>query len=342
MGKLREWAQQAAGAPPTSYEPHVLYPWAGIMHNVDPGGGYAVKADGTGTVTVGSAPTAFASYFEDFFGLDEDGVFNVATELYSLRRDGEGSVFQNVVAIDPSSEISRINEALDQMQTNVTNYGNTTNLPEAVQTALAQADLLLPDDDIDTVIAAVEARALTDHLAGVSRMLSGIWEAGGIISTHTLNAMAILEDGHQRSVTAETTKLRAARRETRSRIALQLVDRASAQQDQKVMLSQAYLAAALDVMKYSLTAKQDQLAMQVEYDLADRMWDLDLLKEALSANSAIYGAQVVPRAQTKGERLLAALSGSMSMGIQGGMAMGSPEAGLALGGVNFLSQMLLT
>jgi hypothetical protein len=69
---------------------------------------------------------------------------------------------------------------------------------------------------------------------------------------------------------------------------------------------------------------------------------MNILQEyGFSSIGALYGAQVVNRSQTKGERLMALITGSASAGIQGGMAMGSPQAGVGMGALQAVGGALL-
>jgi hypothetical protein len=329
MGFIRDWAQQAAGAPPAGYETHVLYPWASIVHNIDPGTGGE-----------GGTPAAYTDY-DNFFDLDDSGMFNVMTELYALRRDGDGSVYDGLAAYNPDDHITRLEQALDRFQNEIDGYDVASDLPQAIEIAREQAAVLMDDDSIDDAVDAFEARQRTDHLEAVSSTLMGLWDAGAILSTQALQAVAILEDGRQRTVAEYSAKLRLGREDQRIQSATQFATVILQRRDREVALRQAYIGAALDSLRYTVTVKQDQQDKDVEYLIADKFWDLSLLQQALNANSAIYGAQIVPRAQTKGERLMAALNGAASMGIQGGMATGSPEGGVALGGMSLLSGLLL-
>lgn len=314
MGKwIQDKLGQPSGAPPAGYESHVLLPWQAIFHNIDT-----------------ANPVTYANV-QDFFGLDADGTFNVVTELYAMRRDGDGSPYENVAAYNPDDLISRVTGALDEMLLSVQTFDSTTQLPAAVAQAATLAEELMPDDDIDATIAAFEARQLTDHLQAVSRMLTGLWLGGSLLSTKTFGALAILEDGRQRTLAEKTAELRNARENQRAQIAVAMTQMGVQYRDREIAMRQSFIATALDSVRIVATIKQDQMDKDLEFILADRFWDLSLMQEALNANTTMYGGQVVSRAQTKGERLGASLMQGVSMGIQGGMAVGNTGAGFGIG-----------
>lgn len=347
MGGLREWANQAAGQPNETYEPSVYFPWAAIVSNIAPGhivtsaeedGSTGADADG---VAIGAyKPATFTSY-EDFFGLDADGSFNIATELYFLRTENGGNPYGAAKAYSPDRDIQNVQSALSKLSREISQRVTGRSIEVAASVALRQAEAILGDDLIDAMIEAERQRAYTDYLASKSAMLGDMWIAGGLIVTNTMGDLAALEDGFNRTINAFATKARVAREDQRAQLAGRIMEVYLNQDDQNVRLYQVYLSAALDVLKFSATVKQDEIDKNIEYRNASSFWNVGLLQLALNANSAIFGAQMQTRGQTKGERFAASLMGSASMGIQGGLAMGSPAAGLAIGGLNFLSQTLL-
>jgi hypothetical protein len=331
MGFIKEWAQQAAGQPPTNWEPTIYYPANAIVSGVTPrtydtGGSEWVEPDWDD--------------YKDFFGLDVGGTFTIAEEIYSLREDNGQNVFAGVAAYNPDDLIEQVERAVRDFRYAVEDLAPPTLVPQTVTLAKEQADLLLGDDKTDAAIAAYEARARTEHLESISRTLAGLFEGGAILTTQTYADLAILEDGFQRTLADFSARLRMGREDQRARLASEIMSSSLQGHQQRAALQQVYSAVAMDALKFIVSAKQDQIDKDVEYLTNEKFWNYNLLAMALNANSGNYGAQI-PRAQTKGERLLAAITGSVGMGVQGGTAMGNPQAGLAMGGLNFLGQALL-
>lgn len=329
MGKIRDWSSQGSGQPITGYEKHVFFPWVAITSNVD--------AD-SGDPTLASV--SYADY-QDFFGLDTVGSFNIATELYSIRTENNGNIYDGVTAFDPTDELKRIEGAVLDMERDVRRYAGPNGLADAAREGVKLAELIISEDRIDVTVAAERDRLEVDYLAAKSNVLMDIWIGGAILTTQVLPELAVLENGFNREIAAFSAKLRADRESARSQYAIQIMGMYMSQTDRAVALRQVYVAVAMDALKIHMTARQDQNDKNVEYNEARAFWNIRLLMLALNANSGIYGAQIVPPQQTNGQRLLAMLTGSASLAIQSGQATGSPAAGLAFGGLNFLGQALL-
>lgn len=339
MGNLREWSNQAAGQPPTRYEPSVYFPWAALTMNKAPGSPGVHPDTGEPTWT----PATFEDY-ENFFGYDVeenggDGTFNLALELYFLRDENGGNPYR-VSAYDPEEDLLAVEDALGRFEAAVRGQDAGEQLGEATRIAVEQARELLGDGHIEEIIAAETARMRRDHLSSKSQLLTDLWLGGGLLVTQTAGDLAALEEGFHREVGAFAAKLRGAHEERRGQAALQLVELTLRQQERGPALAQAYVTAAIDALRVRATVKQDHIDKELEYDIARRFHNVSLLQMALNANTVIMGAQVTPRAQTKGERLTASVMGAASMGLQGGQAMGNPMAGVGLAGLSFLTSMI--
>ena len=334
MSGIREWAQQAAGNPATEISLEHSYPHAAIFSNLMPDP--LMKPDET-TATTKFSETAYA----DFYGLDAAGTFHMAHELYSMRTDAGGNPFTTVAAAKPDEYIAIALEALKTMKGKVnTNSDIQLALPAYVTNAMTEAKKLLSDDAIGDTISALEARLRTDHLSGVGRMNKMFGMAGRVLNTQYMGMVALSEDGYQRTLAEKTYGLRLDRDRQREQITMQLIAQFLQGRGNDVSLAQALLGSSLDAMRIVTTIKQDQIDKDVNFTLGEVQWDFNLLQEAMNANASIYGAQMVRRAQTNGERLAATLSGAVSTTLQGYGATGSPTAGLALGGFSALTSML--
>ena len=193
-----------------------------------------------------------------------------------------------------------------------------------------------------SLVAAFSTRQNTGFNRDVSALFAGLWEAGAIIGTQAISAAALLRNDRNRALTEYELQLQVNRQGMRTQLVSQLLSTAVNIAFQKMQVRQALVGNEIDVMRYVVSAKQDQQDKDLEYITKDLVYDLDLMQYAQNALGSIYGAQQVPRQQTKGERLLAAVSGSISTGINAGLALGSPAAGIGLGAVNLATQLLLT
>lgn len=311
---LDKWASQSAGFPSDTYATQVLFPWAKILNDVNP----------TGTPSYSSYSTING---ETIFSLIEEAMVS-------------GSPYENVTAYNPDSIIADIRTALDDLRDTISDYDEDT-LNDAVTQASERVDELMGTDNIPDLVALFRERHDLAYNRDVSNVYAGLWEAGAIVGTQTFAAAALLKAEHDREVSEYEKNLQITRQAQRTQLVGQLLQMAVNTALQKAQMRQSLVGTNLDYLKFVTTAKQDQQDKDLEYLTRHLTYDLDLMQYATNALGAIYGAQQVPRQQTKGERLLAALNTSISLGIQSGLALGSPAAGFGMGGLNLLAQLAL-
>jgi hypothetical protein len=313
---LDKWAGQASGFPSAGYEKQVLYPWAAILNNVEP-----------------KATPTWSDYSEVATGAN---IFDLVGNAINA-----GSPYENVTAYNPDQLIRDIKDALDDLKSEIDDYDEET-LNDAVRQASEQVDALMGTSNIADLVELYRTRMDTAYNRDVSALYAGLWEAGAIVGTQTFAAAAMMKNERSKQVSEYELQLEVNRQSARMSLVGDLLNKAFNISVQKMQMRQMQLGAEFDRLKFVVTTKQDQQDKDLEYLTKHLTYDLDLLQYATNGLGAIYGAQQVPRQQTKGERLLAALSSSVSMGIQGGMALGSPGAGVGLGAFNLFSQLLLT
>lgn len=336
-GQVRDFLSQGSGQPNSTYEKGFFYPWVAMFAN--PGDDInAANYNDPATVTAYGIAGGGGD-FANWFGRDDSGTFNVVDLVYAASSGVGGSPYESVTAYNPDTLISDISDALDLMLEAIDDFGQNT-LQDAVDTAVLQVDTLIGTDYISDRVAAFRTRQDTAYLRDVSQLYAGLWEAGAIVGTQTFIAAALLKNESTRQVTDYETSLQVAQQGMRLQMLGQLISTAVSIAQAKMAARQSYAGSRMDHLRFTTTVKQDQQDKDLEYLTHDVTWDLDMMGYASNALGALYGAQIVPRTQTKGERLLAALNSSISIGIQGGMALGSPQGGLALGGVNFLTSLL--
>lgn len=323
MGKISEWASQGSGQPNETYQLGVFYPYAAILSNP------ATASGGTVDYTES----------QNWFGA-ADTTFNVADIVYANSSRVAGSPFESIRAYNPDSLISDISDALDLMQDAIDDFTQET-LDDAVTTAVTQADTIMGDTALADLVASYRERAESNFQRDVSSVYAGLWESGAIVGSQTFIAAALLRNESTRQVMEYERGLTVSRENTRAQMISQLISTAIQIAAQKMQARQSYAGSRMDYLKFVVTTKQDQMDKDLDYLTRDATWDLDLIQYAQNALGAIYGAQTVPRTQTKGERFLANVNSSISTGIQGGLALGNPGAGVALGAFNFISNALL-
>lgn len=332
MGGLRDWGQQAAVTPNIANAPQIYYPFVAINSNIR----YKNEGEGGADPTI---PTDKYDDYKDFYGLDPDGTFNIATELFAIRTENGENPYQHLRAYDPKPHLDRVDQALRKLSLEIDRRASNQGVRGSAKLGVEIANIVLGEDVIDAAVASERARMRDDYLESKSNLLTELWLTGGIRTSQLGGDLALLEDGFNRNVNSYATKLALMREDKRAEIAMRIMDVDINQGDRAVSLRQVYIAVAIDVLRASMTAGQDKIDKDLEYSSGAKFWNLNLLQMALSANSAAFGAQM-KQVQTKGERLTSTLASSASMAVQAGLATGNPGAGLALGGLNFLAQTL--
>jgi hypothetical protein len=324
MGKLSDWASaQGSGQPSTSYEKGVYYPWSVLLSN-----------------PVAAPESADWSASRDWFGSSADGTFNVTDIVYRESSGVGGSPYESVTAYNPDSLIAEIEDAMDEMENAISDFEDDL-LDESAQQATEIYQTILGDNSIDDLVDAFRVRQDSAYLRDVSTLYAGLWEYGAIVGTQTFIGAALLKNENNRAVTEYEKNLRVNHESMRMQMIGNLVNTAVGIATQRMQARQAMAGSRIDALRFITTVKMDQQSKDLEYMTRDSTWDLDLIQYAQNALGAIYGAQTTPRTQTNGERLLAAINSSVSMGIQGGLAIRSTQAGLALGAFNLVTQALL-
>lgn len=325
----RDWASQGSGQPASGYEVGVYYPWAAMLAN---------NAASPTAATYGSNTDWFGS-------IDPSGAaattFNVADLVYAESSHVAGSPFASVTAYNPDALITEITDALDEMDSAISDFEDDL-LNLSAESAVEIMDTVITDDSIDDLVDAFRVRQDTAYNRDVSAIYTGLWEGGAIVGTQTFAAAALLKNENNRAVNEFEKNMRVSHENTRMQMISNFTNAAVSIAAQRMQARQSMAGSRMDGLRLVTTAKMDQQAKDLEYMTRDATWDLDLIQYAQNALGAIYGAQVSPRAQTNGERLLAAINSSISLGIQGGLALGSPGGGVALGATNLISQLLLT
>lgn len=97
--------------------------------------------------------------------------------------------------------------------------------------------------------------------------------------------------------------------------------------------------ARAELARQRIVAKMDETSFNLDIEAKDATWNLELLQYHWNAMGAYSGAAVLPRAQTARERFLSSVFSSVSLGYQGGQAVGNPAAGVGIGLLSFASQM---
>lgn len=297
----------------------------------------------------------YPTYMKDFhgailFGGDPDGSppiadftawGNVADDMVAARSAYGGSPYALVEAYDPSADIDAIQAKYDDWDDLLDELNHIEDIEDIVDAAVAKSTALVPSSEIDDVVNAFEARSKSAYLRNVSRVATGMFDIGAVMSSQFGMALSQMEVDRQEQVNDVDARLRLMAERERYQSTNAIMSDMVKILLFKIENKRAGVGGQMDISRFNVIASQDQLDKDLTLEVKDAQWDLDLWNYPQGVMSSIAGAATVPRPQTQGERLAAAFGTSTSFGLQAGTVLGSPRAGL-VAGVGSLAVQLLT
>ena len=178
-------------------------------------------------------------------------------------------------------------------------------------------------------------------MRNVSRFASGMFDIGAVMTSQFGMGLAQMELDRQDQLNDMDGRLRLLAERERSETTRGFTGELARLYMAKIQEQRAGVGGQLDISRIAATMYQDQILTDLDYEVKDATWDLELFQYPISNMNALSGAMQTYKAQTKGERLAANVMASASFGLQVGTAMGSPGAGV-IGGVGLLATQLLT
>jgi hypothetical protein len=289
-----------------------------------------------------SADTGIATEWSS--GSYADQNFNVKSAMLSASSGQGGNPYLYKFSIDPTTLLedidSRYNDLINYLQDDV---DPDAALMQAIDDVLDKFDdKLFSSGAIDAMVKANRESSDVALAQDVSRLSAALMDQRAIFNTQYESAIAVLEIQRNLELRNFEYRLRLANNDQRNQMAISLAQQVVALQLAEYNAKRDAFAAAMDRARFNLVARNDRLTMDLQFETRARLWDLELFPYGMSVISGIRGAQLQPRGQTNGERLLANLGGAISGGINMGTSMGNAGAGAATAGGQFLLQTLLT
>ena len=259
-------------------------------------------------------------------------------KLVAASSDVGGNPFTGVAAYDTDADLSNVQDAQTSLADIVDSLSDD-NLSDMMGIAVDLFDTNLATVDVEDQIAAQEAVSLSDHLMNVGRVNASLWASRSILGSQAFLTAAAME--HDRAIRLEdaSTKLRLFGDRERTEGILRLTDQLLRHKLAKVDAQKAVFLGQFDTAKLTMASKQDRIEHDLDMEVREATWDLSLFEYFNASLGALGGATTLPRAQTKRERLAAAVLTSASFGVQTGLAVGNPAAGVA-GGIGALAVQL--
>lgn len=281
------------------------------------------------------ADTAYTTYKGLIEGIDD---FNVASEIYLA---SNLNPFEGVQAYDPDADLTAIEDALEEFSTVVEGLSPEDTMALAVATALEQVnEEVYSEEEIAAAVAAHEARTEEGYQRRVSSTLSSLAVGRATMSGAFDAALVLQANQREAEISDYSAKLGLMSQEKRIGLAVQFSEQFIGLVQLQLTSHQALTELTKSVAQMRIVGMQDQIATDLGYDEAEARWRPGMFEYPAQMLASYSGGGPMPRPQSKGERLMSSLTTAGTVGIQAGMALKSPQLGLAAAGATFLASML--
>jgi len=273
-------------------------------------------------------------------GVDETAYANIADLFMAATSGVGGSPYAGIQAYDPQTHLDTNQELFDTWQAALDSIDPEADIAAYVTTGTTAAGTLVNTTEIDAVAAAFEARSRGAYLREVSRAAFGVWDAGGALTTQFGMMLAAMGRDRADQLNDMSSRLDLMAERERYGSAMQLALEMNQLRMNKLQEQRIGVGGQSDLSRLAFTAYQDYLDANLRYEVSDATWDLELMNFPMQHIGALTGSVALYKQQTPGERLAASVMTAGSFGLQTGVAMKSPAAGLLAGGVSLATQLL--
>lgn len=250
------------------------------------------------------------------------------------------SPYYNQTAYDPSTDFSTVQTRYNTWDSDVQTASLSTVVPTAIGNAATEVDGdLIPTTEIDDAVNAYETRSKQAYLRSVSRATAGMFDARAVMTSQFGMMVANMEADRQAELNDVDAKMRLYAQRERTQSILNLTSEFLRQQQFAIQAGEASTAMQFDIKRALILAEQDKKEYDVEMDVRDTLWDLDLFAYGEQMLASLTGTPTVPRGLTPRERALGAFMRATSQGLQMGTALGSPQLGTLFGFLSLGAQL---
>jgi hypothetical protein len=286
-------------------------------------------------------PLAATAYTSDSIWAADYAVvdFNVRDEMTT---SADNNPHTGVAAYDPESDLGDMDDRGDEYMDAADDIDPEQLLADSFEAALEQIDgVVINESLIDDSVAAFTETTDNEFLRGMGRAMMGFQGGRAVMTTHYDARLGDFETDRRREVQKYEADLR-------MNMHLQRIEMSKHLAGQFVQVVQLQLnalqnAAALqiDLGKIRIAAKQDQINIDLNFDVNEENWRLDRFDYGAKMIAAYSGGGPAPKPLSTGERVMQTISTAATLGIAGGQALKS-EAGGGLIGAGVLIAGILT
>lgn len=254
------------------------------------------------------------------------GNFNIGYVLSELST--LGNPYQNAAIYDPESDLDQFEDRVNVFRDFWSGFDPLTLWTSYVEAATEAIDNINTTvDEIEDAVTEFTNKAVVDLARGYNRIASMLFEGNAVIGSTYPGALAVLESQYLTDVNKFRADLTLQARREKMNLVFQSVGQLSQLLSTGISTHQIDVDASLQLAKFRIAAKTDQLAGDLQYNVEELTWDLNLLKSGADAAGAISG---IGGSQEKPSQMQSRLVGGMTglaLGASLGVVSGIPEVG---------------
>lgn len=255
-----------------------------------------------------------------------------------------GNPYDGLSAYNPDGDLSNAQTKIDYWSALIAAIDANDTIEDAIEDALSVVDSEYNlEPYVDDLVDAFEQRSKGAFLRNVSRVTAGMFDIRSVMTSQFGMALANMEQDRQDQLNDIDARFRLQAHKDRMVLALQVSN--DMQKLRAIQLQGIQGAAGMqqEMSKMRIVAKQDQTNTDLEWEVRESLWDLDLLTNyGAGILSALSGAPMSPLKPGFGERFIQSLSAGVGTAVSVGMATGSYEIALGVGGATLLGSMLMS
>lgn len=301
--------------------------------------GQVIECKGGGGGSSGTVD--FPDYMKTVHGewLDNGGVgvISAGNDITALI-DGAiaNSPYNGEIAYDPDDDIAAFIAEFAEFDAVVDALNPLTNWDTYIDAVKVKIDNDILDETAITNATQAHADVLEDRLNSdtLPRFKAGMRDMNAVISSSFTTGQAIIEGFNLRSVADFDAKLRATEYGQRNQYILQGTKDVIQLLQLHISSNESIVKAALDLYRTKAVMKKEELDEQLDIDMKDYQWPLELYQKGGNVLASISGASTTkPDTPSKMQTVL---GGAMSGFSAGMMIPGMQIPGAILGGLGGL------
>jgi len=264
------------------------------------------------------------------------------TEAMNAASSAEGgNPYDYATAYDPATDLENASNRVDEFGIQVGNLDPGMSLSDALQFAVDNTPL--SDATIataQTLVDLADTNSALQFRREVARVSAGLFDIGGVMTTQFHQTMANMEHQRRLTVGIQQAEILNHAYDVHVQKLFTVMEKYLQQGRTGTDAYRVLAELSMNLAKLNIAARQDQIEFDLEHLIKRQTWDLELFGYGSGVFSSITGAQMIPRPQTRRERLAGGVVTSISAGLQAAYTSENPWVGLITGLATLAATML--